>query len=309
MTNNPTNPERLFELEPPRSRHEQDDPTALVHILTPEFQGLNPEEFADIPEEVAARASAQDLQPSLYWKYVPKGRRQTQEVSAFSYQTPDEGYVSVALTPEEYDTASESVDKLAQRVLNKVLTQRDVALRKESGDETARARSDEDMRVARRGGVRAVMDQQAAMKKLLETGIVPKVQLIERFIEMTEGRNVNLSRGTRKTVSKRFEELRTTIFDDMLDAVALQRGWTADMTARARHIIQKRMYVSGTVGERVSNFKDMLTLAQDYYGYKRALILTKIQEAKKYQRDNSDVVADIIAVDEQRQHEKKAKQA
>ncbi len=289
-------------------RRDQGRPTALVHILTPEFQDLNPQDFADIPEEVVARASADDLRPSLFWSYIRKGERKVSEVSTFSYRTPDEGYVSVALTPEEYDAASESVGKLAHRVFNKVLTQRDAALKKETGDDSARARSNEDIRTAMRGGMRAVMDQQASMERLLSEGILPKIELIEKFIEMTQGRNVNMARGTRETVNRRFEELRTTVFDDMLDAAALQRGWTEDMATRAKRIIQKRLYISGTVRERVANFQDMLALAQDYYGYKRALMLTKIHEAVSYKRDNPEVLADIIATDEQRLREKEVKQ-
>jgi hypothetical protein len=315
MTQDTANPPLPFEDEPPLPpevdvslRRDLDRPMALVHILTPEFHGFDPGDFADIPDIVVARASAKDLQPSLFWKYVPKGKRQAPEVSAFSYQSAEGEYVSVALTPEEYDSASEGVDKLAQRVFNRVLVQRDVTLRQETGDETARARSEEDLRAAHRGAMRAVMSRQLDMEKLLEESILPKIQLIERFTEMTEGHNFNLARGTKETVSKRFEELRTTVFDDMLDAVALQRNWDEDMATRAKQIIQKRLYISGTVADRVANFKDMLVLAQDYYGYKRALLLTKIQGAKGYQRANPSVVADIMAVDEQRYREKEAKQ-
>lgn len=283
-------------------------PTALVHILTPEFHDLNPEDFYDISEEVVARATASRLQGSLYWRYVRKDDRKIPEVSAFSYPTPDEGVVSVALTPAEYDAASESVEKLAQRVFNKVLTQRDRALREETGNEDARARGDEDIRVAKRGGVRAAMEQQACMERLLEEGVLPKIELIEKFIEMTDGHNPNLARGSRESVSKRFDELRTTVFDDMLDAVALQRGWGEDKTARAKMIIQKRLYISGQTKDKVDNFKEMLALAQGYYGYKRALLMTKIQEAKKYQHDRPEVIADIMAIDEERRKAKEPEQ-
>jgi len=287
---------------------EREKPTALVHILTPEFHGLNPDEFADIPEEVVARASAAELQPNLFWAYVRRADRKEPEVSAFSYKSADGGVISVGLTPEEYDTASESVEKLAQRIFNKVLTQRDATLRKETGDKTVRARSDEDIRVAKRGGMRGVMDQQANMERLLQEGVIPKIELVERFMEMARGRNPNLSRGTRESVSKRFDELRTTVFDDMLDAVALQRQWSADMTDRAKLVIQKRLYMSGSVSARVANFNEMLELAHEYYGHKRALLLTKIYDAKRYQRANPDVVADIMAIDEERRQAKEAKQ-
>jgi hypothetical protein len=299
----------LFPFQSEQSvRTERGRPTALVHILTPEFHGLDQADFDDIPDEVVARATADELRPSLYWQYVRKGERLKPEVSAFSYRTPEGEYVSVALTPAEYDSASESADKLAQRVFNKVLTQRDEALKKETDDMSARARSDEDIRVAKRGSVRAVMDQQAGMEALLQNGVLPKIDLIEKFIEMTRGNNPNLARGSRQAVSKRFDELRTAVFDDMLDAIALQRGWNGVMTERAKRIIQKRLYMSGHVRERIANFTEMLALAHDYYGYKRALLLTKIEDAKRYQRAHPDVVADIMAIDEERRRTKEAKQ-
>jgi len=74
-----------------------------------------------------------------------------------------------------------SVVKLADRMFNHVLSSRDATLRKATGDENARAREDEDFRVARRGAMRKVIEQQAVMERLLTDGILPKLELIERF--------------------------------------------------------------------------------------------------------------------------------
>jgi len=60
---------------------------ALVHILTPEFSWfLIRFDFEDIPEEVVARASAEDLHQNLVWNYVPVSLRDRPELSAFSFQ-------------------------------------------------------------------------------------------------------------------------------------------------------------------------------------------------------------------------------
>lgn len=326
MPQDPVDPP-LFELDPSllsaeqQARAEAKRPAALVHALTPEFQGLDESdiltagfhdldetEFEDIPEDVVARASAEDLRENLYWRYKRIGRRDEPEVNSMSYPTPEGDYQSVALTPKEYDTLSESLTKLGERVYNRVLARRDEKLSRETGDKNARARGPEDIREANRGAVRAIMSRQAAMEKLLQEKVIPKIELIERFLEMTEGKNVNLARGTRETVSSRFEELRTTVFDDMLDAVAVTRGWSEEMTARAKRVIQKRMYISGELKDRVANFKEMLALAQEYYGCKRALILTKIEDARRYQRGRPEVVADILRIDEIRRREKEAGQ-
>lgn len=276
-------------------------PTALVHILTPEFHGLDPADFANIPDDVLARATADELQPSLYWIYKPKSERERPDTPSFSYFSAYGEIISVALTPEEYNSAVESIDKLAERSLSRVLTQRDNALRLETGDKNARARGVEDMRVARRGAMRAVIDSQVTMQTLLDESILPKIDLIERFIEMTEAKNPNLARGSRQAVSQRFEELRTTVFDDMLDAIGIKRNWSPELAEKAKRVIQKRLYMSGSPKERVANFRAMVALAHEYYGHKRALLLTKIEDARRYQRRNPEVVQDIEIVDQSRQ--------
>lgn len=291
-------------LAPPQELAPESRPTALVHILTPEFHGFDLAGFTDIPDAVVERASAPDLQPLLFRPYIRKSNRDSQEMLTFSYQTAEGDFVTVALTPEEYNEASESVDKLAQRVHSRVLALRDEKLRKETGNPNERARGEVDIRTAHRGAMRVVMDRQASMESLLETQILPRIELIERFKEMSEGTNSNLARGTRQVVSERFEQLRTTVFDDMLDVIALQKKWSPDMVARAKRVIQKRLYVSGTPGQKVANFREMIGLAQLYYGHKRALILTKIEEARHYRRTNPDVVADIENIDKQRSSEK-----
>lgn len=289
---------------------EQERRIGLVHVLRPEFHGLNPDDFNDISEEVVERASASELQSSLLWEYIKVGDRDRSEESptAIAYRTPHQGFMSVALTPEEYDAMSTSIEKLANRAFTKVLVSRDQKLQEASGDPMARARSEEDIRVANRGALRPVLKSRDEMQRLLETGILPKIELISRFSEMTQGRNPNLARGTRESVSARFDELRGTIFDDMLDVIGLQRQWTPDMTKRAKRIIQKRLYISGSGAQRVRNFKEMLALADHYYGHKRALVQTRIYEADKYIYEREDILADIISVDDERQQAKTAKQ-
>src|SRR5690606_26706957 len=236
-----------------------------------------------------------ELQSHLFWRYTKRSANDEESHSAIAYHAPGEGFVSVALTPEEYNVTSTSIKKLADRAYNRVLVSRDKKLQEATGDPLVKARNEEDERAAYRGAMRPVLESRAAMQDLLDTKVLPKIDLIERFIEMTQGRNPNLSRGTRETVSKRFNELRTTVFDDMLDVIGLQREWSPDMTERAKCIIQKRLYISGSKAHRVANFKDMLALAHDYYGYKRALILTRISEADRYVKNHPDVLADIQA--------------
>lgn len=270
---------------------------ALVHILTPEFQGINPVDFDDIPPEVVAKASPEALRSSLL-DTKNDGR------SVVSYQSPESGrkWIRMSVTPKEFGIFSRHVDMLANSAFNGVLATRDTKLQKETDNPAAKARTNKDIATARRGAVRQVMSKQLKMESYLETDILPRVEVISKFLEMSA--NSNLSRGTQDTVRERFEMLRLYVFGDMLDAIGNQKQWTAEQAERAVRILQKRLYLEPDSTKRVANFEGMLLLADEYYGRKRALVLGRITESRLYLRKNSDAVDDVLATDAVRREEK-----
>ncbi len=278
---------------------------ALVHVLTPEFQGLDPADFDDIPDEAVASAAPQELEKFLYLVgSSQQGPLQAKPnmpgKSTVSYPSGDERgvWVRLSLTPIEYGLFSRHVSMLGRSAYNGVLAARDKKLQKETGDPVAKARTDEDVAAANRAAVRQVSKKAPLMEAYLGDEILPRIEVIDKFLEMT--RNRNLSRGTHETVRDRFEHLRLTVFGDMLDAIGNNKQWSAEQAARAVRILQKRLYLNGHPAERVQNFRAMLELAHQYYGHKWAFILTRIAETKKYLSDNEAVVADIVATDEER---------
>lgn len=279
---------------------------ALVHVLTPEFHGLDPEDFADIDPAVVERASAAEIKASLLDTDTKEDDRsrlqdpQNMGGSVVGYRSP-EGWVRLSLTPKEYGLFSRYVGMLARTAFNRTLASRDKKLQEESGDPSAKARSDDDLAAANRSAIRNIKGKVPKMETYLATDILPRIATVHRFREMTKNRNLN--RGNHETVHANFEHLRLYVFGDMLDAVGNQRGWTPEQAEKAVRILQRKLYIDGTTPERVQNFQAMLEVADEYYGHKYAFVLTRIAETQKYLRDNPNVVADIAARDEERASE------
>jgi hypothetical protein len=299
-----TSPQLPFEggpIEAPREPR-----VALVHVLTPEFHNLNPQDFADIDPAVVERASATEIKGSLLDTNTKEDEHsrlqspQSMSGSVVGYRSPN-GWVRLALTPKEYGLFSRYVGMLARTAFNRTLDSRDKKLQEETGDPSARARTDEDIAAANRSSIRNIKGKLPKMEGYIATDILPRLETIDRFIEMTKNRNLN--RGNHDTVHAHFEHLRLYVFGDMLDAVGNQRGWTAKQAAQAERILQRKLYIEGSAAGRTQNFKAMLEVAKEYYGHKYAFVLTRIAETQKYIRDNPTIVADVAAKDEERARE------
>lgn len=278
---------------------------ALVHVLTPEFHHLDPTDFADIDQEVVERASPQVLRESLLDTNDRPGKsplsgKGNAGKSVVSYESGEQGlrWVRLSVTPIEYGLFSRHVDMLARSAFNGVLARRDKKIQEETSDPFAKARTDEDTAAANRAGIRQVRRKLPIMESYLADEILPRIEVVERFIEMTKHRNLN--RGLHETVQAHFEHLRGYVFGDMLDAVGNQKQWTAALADRAERVLQRRLYIDGSPTERVHNFGAMLELAQEYYGHKRAFVLTRINETNQYLIKNPDAVADVEQKDLER---------
>lgn len=304
MPTDTLNPELPFELNPEQQavlqpRREQDKPTALVHILTPEFQGLNPDDYAEIPDSSLQAGAAQNIK-----KYLFDTSLDGKNVVRYQSVEHQDKWLSIAVNPEHFNLFSRHVPMLARTAINKVLEAKDRALRQETGNPGARARSNQDIKESERAAVRTLKGKEEGMEQYLATELEPRLELVGKFLEMTQGKNANLARGSRRAVRERFEHLRTFVFGDMLDAIGGQREWSEDTAKKAEQIIQKRLYIAGASRDRVANLEEMLRLAEEYYGNVRALVLGRLAEVHKYYRKHPEAVADVEAVDKQRREEK-----
>lgn len=309
MPKHPKDPQLPFEQDPANpaeavlERGEQAKPTALVHILTPEFQGLDASDFSDISAESVDSAS-----PELIKKYLFDSRLDGDNVVRYQSADREGNWLSIAVNPEHFNLFSRHVPMLARTAINRVLESKDRAQRESTGEQGVRARTSQDIREANRAAVRAIMQKEEGMESYLVNELEPRAVLVSRFMEMTRGKNPNLARGKQEAVRERFENLRVFVFGDMLDAMRGTRGWDEQKTLRAERIIQKRLYIVGSSKDRVKNFEDMLKLAEEYYGNVRALVLGRLAEVHKYYRQHLDVVNDVVETDRQRFEEKQQKQ-
>lgn len=245
----------------------------LIHLLTPESAGIPPNEFSDITPEMNAFAEPTLLRQSLIFDRPTKGR------SIVSFRPASDrrfDRVYLALNPEDYNGVARSVDALGRTAINKTL---------EAYPKDERA-TDEVQGKAARSALHTV---DGKLKNLIERTEVleGRRHVISTFQEMARPHNRNLNRGP--TIPSRFNELMSTIVDDVVAAVANQREYNEHGTELMRKTITNRLFVEGNFQDRADYFAKLLELADEYYGYCVALYKTRIHESKIYLRNGGEV--------------------
>lgn len=275
---------------------------ALVHVLTAEFQLVDPDNLNGIPDRYIPYSHPDALRASLL--DVPP-LDPTRNHAVISYQSAGEQqWRHLTVTSAEFTLFARHVPMLAESAIQGVLNSRDKKLQKDTGDETVRARSPEDWAAARRSAMRQVMEKQSGMQQHLDQELLPRIKIIHQFTEMTE--YPRLARGTSQSVRRRVDYLRDYVFGDMLEAVGNLREWDNEKRALAVRTLQKRLYLDPDKHRRVINFGALLALADEYYGHKQALVRGRIAEANQYIRKRPDVRADILLTDASRAKENHA---
>jgi hypothetical protein len=234
---------------------------------------LDSADYAHVPQSWLDEAAPEKLRLSLIDVPFSEADR-----SLVGYKSGIDRYNTwIAVTPREYKLLARHIPALARTALNTTL------------DAPSRAVDpfeDVNQAAAERSGSHAVEAKLTAMQALLERSIEPRRKLINDFLEMASYPNLN--RGNRITVMNHFEQLRITVFGEMLLAVGNQRKWTrgSGKPERAEQAILTRLYIAGSPAERAQNFRGMVQLSDEYYGHKWALVKSRIKEAGDYLRDN-----------------------
>ena len=237
---------------------------ALVHVLTPGYQNIDPANYTDLTPAIVDLAAPNLLRQSL----IGVGHDGRSSIGFFA--GTDRNQTWIAVTPQEFRLLARHIPALARSAINTTLAAR-----------KSNPLTDETQAAAERAGVNAVGNRRMAMAKHLRGVVEPRIDMIAKFTEMTH--NPTLARGSRASVRARFEGLRTSVFGDMILALGNQRQWSESQADLAIRAITKRLYMQPNA---VANFLGMLELADDYYGYKRALILGRIAEANNYTRSH-----------------------
>lgn len=270
---------------------------ALVHVLTSDFQLIDPTEYADIPDGYVPYVHPDALRGSLL--DVPP-LNPDQNHAVVSYQPAESSqWKRLTVTSAEFTLFARHVPMLAETALQGVFHSRDQKIQKETGNPAAQARSSEDWAAARRAAMRQVMKKGVAMEQHLEGELRPRILLINQFQEMTK--YPNLARGTSQSMRERVRYLHDYVFGDMLKAIGNLREWDTDQTALASRTLQKKLYLDPVKSRRITSFGATVTLAQEYYGHKQAFVLSRIAEVRKYMRTHPDVLENIRATDAARE--------
>lgn len=246
----------------------QETHPALVHVLTPEFLGLDQAEFTDVTSEMTELATAGYFCQSL----IDVDRHGP--ASAFYQPAGKREGLWLALTPEEFKMIPHSIAMIGKTAYSGTLAAR-----------SERASFGADKSSAERSRLHAAKAKLQRLEPYLENAIEHRLELTGKFKEMAK--YPNLARGDQIGVRMRFNGLRSFVIGDMFRAIRVQKGWDAPQAELAAKSVVKRLALDGTAGQRALALNEVLDLAEEYYGHKRALFKTKIWETKKYIRDNT----------------------
>jgi hypothetical protein len=236
---------------------------SLSRLLTPEYFGINPTEYEDISPVLIARAHASSLRPSLI--DLPRHSR-----SSLRYLPPDRGpLVRVAVLNKEFRLATGSFEMLSQvttAIQNGYLENQPPDLEKSAA--------------ADRAGRHAVEVKADKIKEYVDDTLGLQKRLIGKFSE--SAKHPGLSRGAELTMRLDFALLRSTVVESVIQALRIQRRWKDEQEDRARRSIEASFFLDRTGNRHIGNFAAMMTLAQEWNGYKEAILKTRYYQAKTY---------------------------
>lgn len=236
---------------------------ALVHMLTPDFAGVNPEEFADVTFEDMVESSPMKLRASL----IDVPRNGTSAVGYWSSEERRE--VWLGLTPAEFRLLARHPAKLGQTAMN--ATKNAYSEREQRTDEV-RAK-------AKRSAIHAVESRQSRMTEYAAV-VAERLRLIDKFVEMDQ--YPNLVRAEITTTRERFQMLRQNVIENIISAAANQEDWAEAHSARIEKAVVRQLYIEPNLQRRYRNFNAILDLGRDYNRHKLRLIQARHNEVEHY---------------------------
>ena len=242
---------------------------ALARALRPEYIGIKPEDYLDITAEMIELASPDKLRSSLI--DVP-----VKSSGAVGYLHPQsERLLYIAVAPQEYGILGGSVLHLGERAVQNSIKKR----------QQPQGLSESDAEATIRAGVHAVINRAAKMQQYSENDLATQFVLIKKFQEAAE--HPGLARfGKEVEMRKQFNYLRTYTFARMLQTIAGQRHWTPAQQHLAERTIEARIFPDRDHNRHITNFKGMLDLAEEWNGYKRAIVAGRLWQSSKYIKEH-----------------------
>jgi hypothetical protein len=271
---------------------------AMVHVLTPEYLGIEVADYNDIDDQMIAAASPQRLRRSLIG--ISPDAENAVGFRPYAASSPRPKPIYVAMTSTSYELLARSPLAMKRHGYNRV-----ESLRKQKHDAAAAAAgglatfglsiadTNEDKAAAKRAGAHINEAAERAMREHLATAITPRLELTRKFIEAS--RHHNLSRIGGKTDMRRsFTDLAHNVIGDMLSAVSTQQEWTGEQLDLVTRSVIKGIVLTGRPGLRAARFRSLLGLSEEWFEYNSMIFRERINWSARTARQALREAAEFV---------------
>jgi hypothetical protein len=263
--------------EIPRPFPELSSQIAFGHAATPEFLGLNPDNYVDIDQHMMSLVTPDRLRPSLIgFPRNQRGEFCISYVPGGADRTP----MNIALTPDEYHMVPLTIPSFWSKVVAKTLKSHPPDPRRDYSETVASAL---------RSGVHALESKATEMEAYLEGTLKPDMTRIEKFSEAARNPGARRMRGDKTLIELRW--LLDHIHGDMFTAIRYQRGWSSEQESLARRALERRLFFERQHNTHIKNWRDEFAFDLEYTGHKVALYSDRIWQARKFIKDKTEPTA------------------
>lgn len=243
---------------------------ALARALNPNYLGMNVGDYADITPTMLELASADNLRTSLI-DVKPVAHSHT-----VALREGSSTWHYIAVTPMEFGLMSGSIQVLGQRAVSA----------SEKKRRQPHGLSDVDKAAADRAGVHAVESRSSVMQKYLDNTLIGQAKHLSDLQKAGRDPGLAVLKGKEGRMREELAYFRTFIVGDMLAAIGSQRHWTASQEKLALQSIERRLFIERGGSRHIDNFRAMVDLAQEWNGYRQAVIKSRLWESKRYVEAN-----------------------
>lgn len=250
-------------------RIDVDRRNSVARLLTPEYLGMDPNDYSDITPEMVELAAPRNLRQSLI--DVP-----TDGLNSVAFRighrslSPDRR-MCIAVTPLEYKLVVRNVGAIGRAVTLNTLNSRP-----QDSDFAAHTSA------AERSATHMFTSKFVRIGQYVNNVLLPRDDLLKKFEEASRPKHVGLARfGNEGKMRQNFEVLRSQILADALVSIRLQRGWNPDKADLAERTIMKSIVLERGNNTHIhKHFRGLLALLQEHNSAKLELFTARGWELK-----------------------------
>lgn len=262
-TRNPDLGQLALDIPMPPADVRRDVPNSFSKAVTPAFQGLSIEMYADLTPDQINYVTPDFLQNSLLG--VSK-----EADNAVFYRNPEtKGVTFVAVPPAEFKLLAGNITTLGNRARSHVLSSRAAGVPK-----------DVDVEAAARGAVHAVQPKLEKLERYRRNVLGPQIGEVNWLLHASNSPGYAWKDGY--NIGLLITNFRTFVLNDMLVAMAQAGNWSEEKSKGVQQVLEYKLFFERDNNQHIENWKQLLGVAQTYLGYKRALFDEKIAKARQY---------------------------